>query len=105
MNKFINFKAAVLYKKNKLCIEQLKIPKLKEGQILIKIIYSGACRSQLMEIEGKRGKDIWLPHLLGHEGSGIIVKKHAKLKKFKVGEKVILSWLKNDFKESKKIRY
>ena len=99
------FKAAVLNKNKKLTIEKLPIPKLKEGQVLVKILYSGACRSQLMEIEGHRGKDKWLPHLLGHEASGIVVKKHTKLKKIKVGDKAILSWLKNKKQDSKKIYF
>ena len=33
-----------------------------------------------MEIDGKRGKDKWLPHLLGHEGSGIVIDKHKSVK-------------------------
>ena len=39
--------------------------------------------------------DKWLPHLLGHEGSGIVVKKHKTVKRFKIGEPVILSWIKS----------
>jgi S-(hydroxymethyl)glutathione dehydrogenase/alcohol dehydrogenase len=26
-----------------------------------------------MEVRGGRGADPWLPHLLGHEGSGIVI--------------------------------
>ena len=67
-------KAAVLYKSNKpLLIKKLKIPDLKRGQVLVKIFFSGICKSQLMEIQGKRGKDKWLPHLLGHEASGEVI--------------------------------
>ena len=80
-------KAAVLVKnKSKLkIINDLTPPPLKKGQLLIKIKYSGICHSQLMEIDGKRGIDKWLPHLLGHEGSGIVVKKHKTVKRFKIG--------------------
>ena len=87
--------AAVLFKKNTpLKILKLKIPKLKTGQVLIKLIYSGICRSQLMEIGGLRGKDPYLPHLLGHEGFGEVIEIGPKVKKVKVGQKVILSWIK-----------
>ncbi|WP_197469988.1 alcohol dehydrogenase catalytic domain-containing protein, partial [Oleiphilus sp. HI0117] len=52
---------------------RLKAPTLAKGQVLVKVLYSGVCRSQLMEVRGKRGEDSWLPHLLGHEGSGVVV--------------------------------
>lgn len=92
--KYIN--AAVLFKKNKpLKILKLKIPKLKKGQVLVKLIFSGICRSQLMEIGGLRGKDPYLPHLLGHEGFGEVIEIGPMVKKVKVGQKVILSWIKS----------
>ena len=59
--------------------------KLKKGQVLVKILYSGICRSQLMEVKGLRGEDKWLPHLLGHEGSGIVEQIGEGVKKVKVG--------------------
>ncbi|MCB1304946.1 MAG: alcohol dehydrogenase catalytic domain-containing protein, partial [Leptospiraceae bacterium] len=66
-------KAAVLEELNKpLQIRTLKLPELKDGQVLVKILYSGVCRSQLMEARGGRGDDPWLPHLLGHEASGVV---------------------------------
>ena len=72
----MKFKAAVLSKLNKplKIINNLKFTKLKKGQILVKVLHSAICRSQVMEIEGKRGKDNYIPHLLGHEGSGIVEK-------------------------------
>ena len=46
------FKAAVLEKKNKVKIRNLKKPKiLKKGQILVKLFYSSLCHTQLQEIE------------------------------------------------------
>ena len=59
--------AAVLTKLNKpLVIKRLDLRPLESGQVLVKILYSGVCRSQLMEVRGLRGKDQWLPHLFGH---------------------------------------
>ena len=58
--------AAVLFKiKKNLKILELKIPKLKKGQVLVKVIYSGICKSQILEIIGGRNNSKWLPHLLG----------------------------------------
>ena len=88
-------KAAVLEKINsKLKIIDLQVPKLTHGQVLVKIFFSGACRSQLMEIVGGRNNQNWLPHLLGHEGSGEIVEVGSGVSKFKPGDKVILGWIK-----------
>jgi S-(hydroxymethyl)glutathione dehydrogenase/alcohol dehydrogenase len=95
MEKLIN--AYVLTEKNKpLQFFKLQIPELKFGQVLVKIEYSGVCRSQLMEKKGLRGKDKWLPHLLGHEGSGKVIKKGIGVKKIKNGDEVILTWIKSN---------
>lgn len=88
-------KAAVLFNTGKpLEICELTIPELSDGQILVKIAYSGVCHSQLMEVTGGRGEDKYLPHLLGHEGSGIVVSIGPSVTKFKVGDRVILGWIK-----------
>ena len=90
-------KAAVLFEiNNPLKIIDIDIPKLKKGQILVKILYSGVCRSQLMEKKGSRGKDPWLPHLLGHEGSGEVIAVGKGVTKVKPGDGVILTWIKSN---------
>lgn len=90
------FRAAVLEKKNTVKIKKLKKPThLHKGQILIKILFSSICHTQLQEIEIQRGKDNFLPHCLGHEGVGVIQKTYKNCKKFKVGENVCLSWVKS----------
>jgi S-(hydroxymethyl)glutathione dehydrogenase/alcohol dehydrogenase len=88
-------KAAILFELNKpLRIEEIEIPKLESGQVLVKMVYSGVCHSQLMEVQGKRGHDLYLPHLLGHEGSGEVVDVGSSVIKAKVGDKVVLTWIK-----------
>ena len=62
---------------------------------LVKIFFSGLCGSQLSEIEGHRGKDKNIPHLLGHEGSGEVIKIGAGVKNFKKGDLVVLHYMKN----------
>lgn len=47
-----------------------------------------------MEVQGKRGPDKWLPHLLGHEGSGVVLKTGRGVKKVKEGDHVVLGWIK-----------
>ena len=88
------FKAAVLVSLNKpLEIMELLFPQLNEGQVLIRNIASGICRSQLMEAAGKRGEDKWLPHLLGHEAVGIVEEIGPKVTKVKPGDKVVVGWI------------
>jgi S-(hydroxymethyl)glutathione dehydrogenase/alcohol dehydrogenase len=91
----MNMKAAILYEQNKpLMIEELSIPELKEGQVLVKIAASGLCHSQLNEIKGKKGPDKYLPHTLGHEGGGIVEAVGPNVTKVKKGDHVVLSWIK-----------
>ena len=93
--------AAVLEQCGKpLHLLDLEIPKLRRGQVLVKIAYSAICRSQLMEIEGLRGHDKWLPHLLGHEASGVVVEVGPEVTKVKPDDEVILTWIKSSGIES-----
>lgn len=103
----MKFKAAVLFKqKTPLKITDISFnDNLNTGQLLVKMIYSGICGSQLGEISGVKGKDNFLPHLLGHEGTGVIVDKHKKIKNFKIGDKVILHWKRGDGRNSKTPKY
>ena len=86
--------AAVLEKFNsKLRFYDFKINNLEKGQVLVKILYSGICKSQIMEIEGNRDTKKWLPHMLGHEAVGKVLDYHKNNKKFKKGDEVIATWI------------
>ena len=66
-------KAAVLMEIGKpLALRELEIPKLKPGQVLVDIAFSGVCHTQILETRGYRGQDKYIPHCLGHEGSGMV---------------------------------
>ena len=101
------FNAAVLDKINRplKIVRNIKLPKLKKDQILVKMKYTAVCGSQLFEINGKRGKDIYIPHLLGHEGTGQIVKAGDVSSKFKKKDKVFLSWISKDNFQTSKILF
>ena len=94
----VNFaKAAILERLgDPLTIKSIQIPELLKGQVLIKVYFSGVCRSQLMEINGCRGENKWLPHLLGHEGAGIVLDTGPGVTKVAAGDEVILGWIKGD---------
>ena len=96
------FKAAILTKlHSKLELLNINFPKLLKGQVLVKVLYSGICGSQVGEINGIKGKDNFLPHLLGHEGTGIVMNVGPNVKKVKKGNKVIMHWKKSNGINSK----
>lgn len=87
--------AAVLVAAGKpLELMELEVPPLQPGQVLVQVEFSGVCRSQLMEVRGKRGEDRYLPHLLGHEGSGVVLAVGGGVRKVKPGDRVVLGWIK-----------
>ncbi len=90
------FRAAVLYETGApLVIERdVAASSPGPGQVMVQIAYSGVCRSQLMEVQGRRGHDRYLPHMLGHEGSGAVVAVGEGVTKVKPGDDVVLSWIK-----------
>lgn len=69
-------------------------PALDVGQVLVKVHYSGICGSQLGEIDGAKGPDRYLPHLLGHEGSGTVMAVGPGVRQVKPDDKVVLHWRK-----------
>lgn len=86
--------AALLIETGKpLVIATIEIPPLKPGQVLVDIAYSGACGTQVMEWRGDKGEDKWLPHCLGHEGTGTVLETGAAVTKVKAGDRVVLSWI------------
>ena len=100
-------KAAILLEQNKpLVVGQVDVPKeLKYGQVLVKILYSMICGSQINEFLGKKGPDKFLPHLLGHEGSGDVEKCGPGVTTVKKGDKVVLHWRKGNGVQSETPKY
>lgn len=91
-------KAAVLVELGEplIIMDDVKIPELQFGQVLVKVEYAGVCHSQLMEAKGKRGEDAWLPHMLGHEGTGEVIALGDGVKLVQAGDAVVLGWIKGD---------
>jgi S-(hydroxymethyl)glutathione dehydrogenase/alcohol dehydrogenase len=91
----MKFKAAVLVESRKpLVIEELEVPVLKYGQVLVKIICSGICGAQINEIDAVKGPDKFLPHLLGHEASAEVMECGEGVTTVKPGDRVVCHWRK-----------
>ena len=88
-------RAAVLIRqKEPLQIQCFKKPKPVGHQVLVRIHASGVCGAQLNEIPGIKGPDLFLPHLMGHEGSGVVEAIGESVTKLKQGDRVVLHWRK-----------
>ncbi len=89
-------KAAILVEQNHpLVVEEINLPnELLVGQVLVKVELSGICGSQLGEINGVKGPDNYLPHLMGHEGCGKVLDIGPGVKTVDVGDKVVMHWRK-----------
>jgi len=83
----------------------IKYNSLEYGQVLVEIHYTGVCKSQIYEIYNGRDNKKYVPHLLGHEGTGIVLEAHHSVKKVKKGDRVILTWLKCKGIQSKNPAY
>ena len=102
----MNMKAAVLYNINKpLVVEDIEVPDPEIGQVLVKVTASGICHTQLDNIKGNYGNDPYLPHLLGHEGAGIVESIGPGVTHVAPGDHVVLSWIKGQGFNAKPPKY
>lgn len=85
--------AAILVEQKKpLVVDEVELPALGFGQVLVEIHVSRICGSQLGEIDGVKGPDRFLPHLLGHEGGGMVLETGPEVRHVKAGDRVVLHW-------------
>lgn len=97
----MKFKASILTEiDSPLTISEIETTELQVGQVLVKILMSGLCGAQLQEISGLKGNSKFLPHLLGHEGCGIVEELGPGITQVKKGDKVVMHWRKGEGIES-----
>jgi len=108
----MKIKAAILNEPNvaskesyALKVDEVENFPLEVGQVLVDIEASSICGRQLGEISGAKGFDHYIPHLLGHEGCGIVEDVGAGVTTVKEGDKVVLHWRKGAGIESSFPRY
>ena len=95
-------KAAILEEFNTpLVVDELKIPKLECGQVLVRVYSSGICGAQIGHIAGVKVKKEFLPFLLGHEGGGEVLDIGYGVTTVKPGDRVVMHWRKGSGIESK----
>ena len=89
-------RAAILVEQNApLVVDEIDLPEqLYAGQVLVHVHYSGICGSQLGEIDGVKGPDPHLPHLLGHEAGASVVAVGPGVLRVAPGDHVVVHWRK-----------
>ncbi len=86
-------KAAILTELHKpLIVTDVGLPALDVGQVRVQMQYAAICGAQLNEIDGAKGPDKFLPHLIGHEGVGSVVEVGPGVTTKAVDDRVILHW-------------
>ncbi|MBI2623044.1 MAG: zinc-binding dehydrogenase [Candidatus Liptonbacteria bacterium] len=94
-------KAAVLETINApLTVADVELGALSVGQVLVRVLVSGICGAQLQEIAGNKNNAKFVPHLLGHEGCGIVEEAGVGVTRVKKGDKVVMHWRKGEGIES-----
>lgn len=83
-----------------LTIGEVNVPDPSYGQVAVHILVSGICGAQLQEIDGLKGDPKYLPHLLGHEGCGLVEDIGPGVTTVRRGDKVVMHWRKGDGIES-----
>ena len=85
--------AAILVEQRQpLVIDEVELPALGYGHVLVEIKSTRICGSQLGEIDGAKGADKYLPHLLGHEAGGIVREVGPEVTQVKAGDHVVVHW-------------
>src|SRR5512144_1353761 len=78
---------AVYYNNHDVRVEELPKPSITEEEVIMKVMASGICGSDVME---------WYrvpkaPRVLGHEATGVITQAGEKVKNVSVGDRVFVS--------------
>jgi S-(hydroxymethyl)glutathione dehydrogenase / alcohol dehydrogenase len=85
--------AAILVEQHRpLVIDEVELPAPGFGQVLVEIFATRICGSQVGEIDGVKGEDRWLPHLLGHEAGAIVREIGPEVRHVKPGDRVVCHW-------------
>jgi alcohol dehydrogenase, propanol-preferring len=87
-------KAAVVHEFGKpLAVEDVPVPDVPDGQLLVKVVASGVCHTDLHAANGDWPVKPSLPFIPGHEGVGFVAKVGRGVKLAKEGDRVGVPWL------------
>ncbi len=76
-----------------LTIEEVPLPKLAPGKILVKVAASGVCHTDVHAVDGDWPVRPPLPFIPGHEGAGVVAAVGEGVTAVKEGDRVGVPWL------------
>jgi propanol-preferring alcohol dehydrogenase len=76
-----------------LAIEEVPVPTPGPGEVLVKIVASGVCHTDLHAADGDWPVKPTLPFIPGHEGTGIVAALGAGVTNLHEGDPVGIAWL------------
>lgn len=80
-------RVAMYYNNRDVRVEEMPTPKIGPGELLLKVLASGICGSDVME--WYRIKKA--PLVLGHEAAGVIIEAGDGVERYKVGDRVFVA--------------
>src|SRR5947209_8794338 len=85
-------KAAVLYGKEQIRVEEVTPPKLKTGEVRIQVEAALTCGTDLKVFKrGYHAKMIVPPAVFGHELAGVISEVHPETMNWRAGDHVVVA--------------
>ncbi len=89
MSENVKMRAAVFYKPGDIRVEDHDFPKLREDEVMIKVMAAGVCGTDLHIYDGAKGaSECFPPVVLGHEFAGIVTEVGSAVTNVKVGDHV-----------------
>src|SRR5436190_20260908 len=80
-------RAAIYRGTNDVRIEEVPVPEIGRNEILVKVEVCGVCPTDIKKIQYAT---VPPPRIFGHETAGVVAKVGARVRKFKVGDRVAL---------------
>ena len=83
---------AIIYEKygTPLFVDEIKVGDPKPYEVVVKMYASGICGSQLMNLNNSKAAN---PEILGHEGTGVVMKAGKNVAHVQEGDQVLVSWM------------
>lgn len=72
-------------------VEDIELPEPQAGEVLVKVVSSGVCHTDLMARKLPPGS-VHLPMIFGHEGTGVVAAVGTDVSAVSVGDHVVLSY-------------
>lgn len=69
----------------------VEMPRIGDGDILLRMKKAAICGTDIRILEGKKTKGVRYPSIIGHEMSGLVEKVGKAVKEFQVGDRVAIA--------------